>query len=210
MCRSIYLNKNEPINPQNISGLQKYLNTMFYIFPSSGEQKPAGDFDDRYKHWQSAGKWGWNLPDVEPEGQAIELWVHLRVMEWERGPLARWGQAHDRVSKSSMRQHSHNDSDIAVGLRKLDSSDGGSKSSTISRLQERETYTKVVCFSHGHPLAHPQWDTDSYVNKSLRTRSRSRMRKSFQIKQSGHPQIPSKTTLRLKPFPNPVLRGSRL
>lgn len=48
-----------------------------------------------------------------------------------------------------------------------------------------ETYTKVLYFSHGHPLSHLQCDTDSHVDKSLRTRSRSQLCKSFQIKH-GH------------------------
>lgn len=37
-----------------------------------------------------------------------------------------------------MRQHSHNDSDIAAGLRKLDSSVAGGKSSIISQVQKKK------------------------------------------------------------------------
>jgi len=59
-------------------------------------------------------------------------WVRKReeVMgkEKERGPRAVWGQAKDHISKSSNLQHCNNDSDIPVGLRKLDSREVGGQS----------------------------------------------------------------------------------
>lgn len=81
-----------------------------------------------------------------------------------------------------MQQHRHNDSDIAVGRRKLYSSDASGTSSPISQVQKREAYTKILYFRHGHPLFHLQCDTDSPVNESLGPRSGSHVRKSTQFR----------------------------
>lgn len=85
-----------------------------------------------------------------------------------------------------MRQHSHNDSDIAAGLRKLDSSDAGGKSSIISQVQKKRKptpryYTLVMDIPY--PISNAIQTAMSINHWGLGVRRR--ICKSWQIKH-GH------------------------